>query len=201
MRRVLRLFLPVLMLSSIALAQTSDTTSSSNNDVNTLRVCVANLQNRTSRSFNTTVYRSQLVRFLNDLGTDKKSTVVIEAVPLNATSRKSAASESASNHCQYLLLTTVRDFSPLGSVGVGDGGISAIPGVSIGTGAATRGDRNIIVEFEASRIGRPSVVSEGTLQPSNSSPADQQITELVQTEAMRVAHDIRNDKVDWRRAQ
>ncbi len=199
--RVLRLFLPVLMLSSMALAQTSDTNSSSDSDVNTLRVCVANLQNRTSHSFNTTVYRSQLVRFLNDLGEDKKSQVVIEAVPLNATSRKSAASESASKHCQYLLLTTVRDFSPLGSVGVGDGGISAIPGVSIGTGAATRGDRNIIVEFEASRIGRPSVVSEGTLQPSNSSPADQQITELVQTEAMRVAHDIRNDEVDWRRAQ
>lgn len=201
MRRVLRLFFPVLMLSSISLAQTSETNSSSDSDVNTLRVCVANLQNRTSRSFNTTVYRSQLVRFLNDLGEDKKDPVVIEAVPLNATSRKSAASESASKHCQYLLLTTVRDFSPLGSVGVGDGGISAIPGVSIGAGAATRGDRNIIVEFEASRIGRLSVVSEGTLQPSNSAPADQQITDLVQMEAMRVAHDIRNDKVDWRRAQ
>jgi len=195
MLRALRVCIMVLLLPCMCFAQTSE----SSDDSKTIRVGVANLQNRTTRSFNAGLYRSQLVRFLNDFGDQKKEPIVVEAIALNATSRKSASSEAASKGCQYLLLTTVRDFSGLGSVGVGDGGITAIPGVSIGTAAS--GDRRIIVEFEAARIGRLNVVSQGSLQPTNSPRADEQITELVQMEAMRVAHDLRKDRVDWREGE
>src|SRR5579872_7002221 len=96
-----RTFLLILFLSlwvSPALTQSSKVPEA--NKTQTIRIGVALTTNRSGRQVIPTWERDQLVRELKRLQSDRKSTIILEAVPLETSDREDAATEAEKKDCQ-----------------------------------------------------------------------------------------------------
>src|SRR2546430_16165376 len=106
-----RLLLAVALLTTLIAAQTGGAPQKSPPDQQggVVRVGVALMTNQSRRAVSPKWERDQLVRELRSFRTDRKSSIVIESVPLDATSRQDAGPEAAKKDCQYFVITTLLD--------------------------------------------------------------------------------------------
>lgn len=98
--------------------QTSNKTSAADQK-QTIRVGVAATLNRSGRQIIPTWERDQLVRELKRLSSDRKSMIILETVPLEATDRADASPEAEQKSCHYFVLTTL--LNPTHSPGTSGG--------------------------------------------------------------------------------
>jgi hypothetical protein len=106
--------------------QTSNKTSAADQR-QTIRVGVAATMNRSSRQIIPTWERDQLVRELKRLSSDRKSMIILEAVPLEASTREDASPEAEHKSCQYFVLTTLLDPSHGPGISGGPDGAQRAP--------------------------------------------------------------------------
>jgi hypothetical protein len=169
------------ILVSLASAQ------SDKNAAITVKVGIARITNQSARSLSPTRERDQLVQSLHSA--TKKSNVVIEAVPLEASSRNDAGEEAANKDCRYFVLTTVVDVRP--SIQLGPGGIQA-PAVAIGNAAPTR---SLTITFTIFEVGEFRPLADGTTSIPDRDGNDLAVAdEAMRTTALRVASEIRKDR-------
>ena len=102
-----RVYFSLMFLISCLGAGFTQTQSSAENQKQTIRVGIAATMNRSNRQIIPTWERDQLVRELQRLRNERKSTIVIEAVALEATAREDAHAEAEKKSCQYFVLTTL----------------------------------------------------------------------------------------------
>lgn len=76
---------------------------------NAIRVGVAVMQNQAGRSVSGTVERDRLVQSLNHMKPDKKTHLLVQGVPLDATTGNEADEEAAAKKCAYVVYTTLTE--------------------------------------------------------------------------------------------
>ena len=162
MRRLLepfRLLLAVALLTTPVAAQNGGAPQKSPPDGQgrVVRVGVALMTNQSRRAVSPKWERDQLVRELRSLRTDRKSSIIIESVPLEASSRQDAGSEAAKKDCQYFVVTTLLDVGHGPGFSVGPGGVHPTP-VIIGNADP---DRRIAMDFLLLEIGNYRTKAEG----------------------------------------
>lgn len=155
-----RAFLLLLFASSClspAVSQTSHTSTDANHR-QTIRVGVAVTANRSSRQIIPTWERDQLVRELKRLQSDRKSTIALEAIPLESSDREDAASEADKKDCQFFVLTTL--LNPANGPGISGGpdGMQRAP-VLLGN---TNPNKSLAMNFTLVEVGTARTVAEGT---------------------------------------
>jgi hypothetical protein len=150
-------FLLMIVISCLG-AGLGQTNSSADNQKQTIRVGIAATMNRSNRQIMPTWERDQLVRELQRLRNQRKSTIVIEAVSLEATAREDASPEAEKKGCQYFVLTTLLNPSRGPGISGGPEGSQRAP-VLIGNAnpSATLAMNFMIVE-----VGTARTVAEGT---------------------------------------
>ena len=88
------------LVAGVAFAQTSNKPSTADQR-RIVRVGIAAMTNRSRRTAMPAWERNQLIRELQRLRADRKSSIVLEAVSLEATSREDASPEAEKKGCQY----------------------------------------------------------------------------------------------------
>ena len=151
------LFLFTLLCLSPALAQTNQK-SPDTNQKQTIRIGVALTTNRSTHQVVPTWERDQLVRELKRLQFDRKSTTVLEAVPLESSEREDAATEAEKKDCQFFVLTTL--LNPTSGPGISGGpdGMQRAP-VLLGN---TDPNKSLAMNFTLLEVGSARTVAEGT---------------------------------------
>ncbi|HEV3510278.1 MAG TPA: hypothetical protein VGS05_01150 [Candidatus Sulfotelmatobacter sp.] len=114
--------------------------------------------NRSNRQIIPTWERDQLVRELQRLGKQRKSTIVIEAVSLEATAREDAIPEAEKKGCQYFVLTTLLNPSHGPGISGGPDGSQRAP-VLIGN---VDPNQTMAMNFVILEVGSARTVAEGT---------------------------------------
>ena len=176
------------LVAGAAFAQ-SDSNSPAADQKRTIRVGIAPMQNRSSRQVIPTWERDQLMRELQRLRTDRKSSVILEAVSLEATSREDASPEADKKGCQYLVLTALLDPSGGPSISGGPDGSQRSP-ILLGN---TNPHQTVAVTFTILELGSARTLTEGTtaapVEDHNDTRAADEAMRLV---ARRVASELRN---------
>lgn len=111
--------------------------SSSPDETRTIRIGVALMENRSGRNASPVWERDQLLRELKGRRTKRKSSIIIDAVSLEASSKEDAAAEAAQKKCDYFVLTTMLDPHQGPGVSGGPDGIAPAP-VILGNGRANQ---------------------------------------------------------------
>ncbi len=153
-----RLFIPLMLVISCLGAGFTQTNSSAENQKQTIRVGIAATINRSNRQIIPTWERDQLVRELQRLGSQSKSTIVIEAVSLEASAREDATPEAEKKGCQYFVLTTLLNPSRAPGISGGPDG-SQRAAVLIGN---TNPNKTLAMNFLILEVGTARTVAEGT---------------------------------------
>jgi len=135
--------------------------------------------------------RNQLMRELQRLRADRKSSIVLEAVSLEATSREDASPEAEKKGCQFLVLTTLLDPSRGPGISGGPDGVQPAP-VIIGN---AHPNHTLAIDFTILEVGTPRTLAEGTstapVEDNNDIRAADEAMRLV---AHRVASELRKDR-------
>jgi hypothetical protein len=156
----------------------------------TIRVGIAVMTNRSGRQASPIWERDQLVRELQRKRTDRKSSIVIEAVSLDASSREHAGSEAAQKNCEYLVLTTMVDPRRGPGISGGPDGI-APPPVIVGN---AKPGQILAVDFVILGISDQRTLAEGTSTASVEENNDTRAAdEAMRMTAHRVASELRKD--------
>jgi hypothetical protein len=137
--------------------QTSNKTTTADHK-QTIRVGVAATMNRSNRQIIPTWERDQLVRELKHLGSDRKSMIILEAVPLEAGTREDASPEAEKKSCQYFVLTTLLNPSHGPGISGGPDGSQRAP-VLLGN---TSPNKTLAMNFTVIEVGTGRTVAEGT---------------------------------------
>jgi len=153
-----RVYFPLMFLASCLGAGFTQTQSSAENQKHTIRVGVAATMNRSNRQIIPTWERDQLVRELQRLRKERKSTIVIEAVALEATAREDAHAEAEKKGCQYFVLTTLLNPSRGPGISGGPDGSQRAP-VLIGN---TNPNKTLAMNFIILEVSSARTVAEGT---------------------------------------
>jgi hypothetical protein len=153
-----RVYFPLMFLISCLGAGFTQTQSSAANQKQTVRVGIAATMNRSNRQVMPTWERDQLVRELQRLRNERKSTIVIEAVALEATAREDAQAEAEKKGCQYFVLTTLLNPSRGPGISGGPDGSQGAP-VLIGN---TNPNKTLAMNFIILRVSSARTVAEGT---------------------------------------
>lgn len=163
-----------------------------------IRVGIAVLLNRSHRAVVSTWERDQLVRELQRLRKERKSSIVLEAIPLDATSSDDAGPEAKKKGCQYFVLTTLLDPSHGPAISGGPGGVQRAP-VTIGNANTSQ---TLAVDFTILEVDTARTLAEGTsttpTEDNNDTRATDQAIWLV---AQRIAQELHKDRpphIDWR---
>jgi hypothetical protein len=157
----------------------------------TIRVGVALTQNRSGRSALPIWERDQLVRYLQRVKTDRKSPVVLEVVPLEASSQEDAGAEATKKNCRYFVLTTMVDPSRGPGISGGPDGIARSP-VMIGNAPP---ERTLALEFSILDASDLRTVADGTyMAPVEDNNDTRAADEAIQMTAGRVASELRKDR-------
>src|SRR5579871_6236343 len=117
-----QIFLLLIAVAAASLAQSNPSPSQQ-----TVRIGVAVTANRSGRQTSPIWERDQLIRELQRLGKNRKSSVVIEAVALDASKREDAATEAEKKNCQYFVLTSTVHARQGPGVSGGPDGIAPAP--------------------------------------------------------------------------
>jgi hypothetical protein len=181
------------MLSVALPALHAQQSEKSNPKQQVIRVGVAEPLNQSSFAVSTRYGRDQIVRDLQSKKKDKKSGIVIEAVALEATRKEDAMVEAGQQHCNYVVLTKLINFSNSGGVSAGPAGIEATPPL-LGN-ANPRSQMGM--DFSLMRPGRLSPIADGRTAAPTDSPGSAGGSEMFALEdnarqvASRVAHEIK----------
>ena len=185
--RLTVLLLSVAVLAVGSIAQSVDKSSGQK----AIRVGIAVPQNRSGRQVSPLWGRNQLVRELQRQRTNKKSTIVIDAVALDATLREDAAQEAETKNCQYFVLTTVVDARQGPGLSGGPDGITPAP-VMIGNG---RPDQALAINFSLLDVSDSHSVTEGLgTAPVEERNETRAADEAMETVARQVANSLRENR-------
>ncbi len=154
-----RAFLLILTISLfVSPALTQSAKAPDTNQKHTIRIGVALPTNRSSHQIIPTWERDQLVRELKRLQSDRKSTIVLEAVSLESSDREDAATEAEKKDCQFFVLTTL--LNPTNGPGISGGpdGTQRSP-VLLGN---TNPNKTLAMNFTLLEVGTARTIAEGT---------------------------------------
>lgn len=134
-----RLLIVSLAIAICAGAQTAGSRpqndkAASTDQARTIRIGVALMENRSGRNASPVWERDQLLRELKNRRTKRKSSIIIEAIPLQASSKEDAASEAGQKKCDYFVMTTLLDPRQGPGISGGPDGIAPAP-VILGNGS------------------------------------------------------------------
>lgn len=156
----------------------------------TIRVGIAAMANRSGRQANPVWERDQLLRELQRKRTDRKSSIVLEAVSLDSSSREDAGGEAAQKNCDYLVLTTMVDPRRGPGISGGPDGI-APPPVIVGN---AKPGQILAIDFVILGVSDQRTVAEGTATASVEENNDTRAAdEAMRMTAHRVASELRKD--------
>lgn len=154
----------------------------------TIRVGIAVMSNRSGREAGPTWERDQLLRELQRVRTDHKSSIVLEAVSLEGSSQEDAAPEAAQKNCQYLVLTTM--VNPRRGPGVSGGPDGGAPAPVILGNA--KPSQILAIDFAILGVAGLRTLAEGTstasVEENNETRA---ADEAMRMTAHRVANELR----------
>lgn len=160
-------------------------------DDKVIHVGVAITNNQSLRMVATNWARNELVRQLKGLRKDKKSAVVIDAIPLDSSEADEALREASEKNCRFVVMTTLRDPMRLGDVMVGPDGINTNPQM-IGN-ANPHG--HLAIKFSVLRTGSVRAFAEGVATaPAEDSDDMSAAREALRIVALRVASELRKEK-------
>jgi hypothetical protein len=150
-----RLGLALLLFSICAFAQEN----------RVVRVGVATMQNRATRSVPGNIERDRLVAALNQEKPDKKLHIKVQGVPLEGTTPDDVGDEAKQRNCDYVVYTTLVELQGLsdptmrqpGTVQTNPGGVWSNPNNS--RGQALDPEFRATVEYKLYRTGNPTAIS------------------------------------------
>ena len=156
----------------------------------TIRVGIALMENRSGRPVTRDWDRDQLVRDLQRVRNDRKSSIILEVVPLEAASQEAAGAEARQKNRQYFVLTTMVDPRRESGISAGPDGIARAP-VIVGN---SRLEQMVAIEFlilDASDLRK---VADGTsTAPVEENNDIRAADEAMQMTARRVASELRKE--------
>ena len=148
------------------------------------------MANRSRRPAMPAWERNQLMRELQRLRADRKSSIVLEAVSLEGASREDASPEAEKKGCQYFVLTTLLDPRRGPGISGGPDGVQPAP-VIIGN---ANPNQTLAIDFTILEVGTTRTLAEGTstapVEDNNDIRAADEAMGLV---AHRVASELRKD--------
>ncbi|MFZ1140134.1 MAG: hypothetical protein WAN76_13200 [Candidatus Sulfotelmatobacter sp.] len=178
------------LVAGAAFAQSSNKPSTADQR-RIIRVGIAAMTNRSRHPGSPTWERNQLMRELQRLRADRKSSIILEAVSLEASSREDASAEAERKGCQYFVLTTLLDPSHGPGISGGPDGAQPAP-VIIGN---TNANQTLAMDFTILEVGTARTLTEGTaaapVEDNNDIRAADEAMRLV---AHRVASELRKDR-------
>ncbi|HTS08226.1 MAG TPA: hypothetical protein VMP68_21825 [Candidatus Eisenbacteria bacterium] len=182
--RTQRSLVLVILLASVGFAQADK--NSASDQKQTIRVGVAATMNRSNSQIDPTWERDQLVRELQRLRKDRKSTILLEAIPLDAAEREDASAEAEKKDCQYFVLTTLLNPSRGPGISGGPDGSQRAP-VLLGN---TSPGKTLAMNFAVVEVGMARTVAEGT----STAPVEDKNDIRAADDAMRfVAHRVASE--------
>jgi len=182
--RTQRSLVLVILLASVGFAQADK--NSASDQKQTIRVGVAATMNRSNSQIDPTWERDQLVRELQRLRKDRKSTILLEAIPLDAAEREDASAEAEKKDCQYFVLTTLLNPSRGPGISGGPDGSQRAP-VLLGN---TSPGKTLAMNFTVVEVGIARTVAEGT----STAPVEDKNDIRAADDAMRfVAHRVASE--------
>jgi hypothetical protein len=193
-----RLLIASFAISVCIAAQTTPLLGSSPQNTNppaadqkhTIRVGIAVMTNRSGRQASPIWERDQLVRELQRKRTDRKSSIILEAVSLDASSKEDAGSEAGQKNCEYLVLTTMVDPRRGPGISTGPDGI-APPPVIVGN---AKSGQILAIDFVILSVSDQRTLAEGTSTASVEENNDTRAAdEAMRMTAHRVASELRKD--------
>ena len=162
---------------------------SADNQKQMIRIGIAATMNRSNRQIIPTWERDQLVRELERLRNDRKSKIVLDVVPLEATAREEAYPEAEKKGCEYFVLTTLLNPSFGPGISGGPDGAERSP-VLIGN---TSANKTLAMNYTILEVSTARTVAEGTataaVQDNNDIRAADEAMKFV---AHRVASEVRS---------
>lgn len=175
----------VILCVPLAFSQTKNTHSPTDQK-QAIRVCVAATLNRSNSQVIPTWERDQLVRELQHMRNDRKSTVVLEAIPLDASEREDASAEAEKKDCKYFVLTTMLNPGRGPGISRGPDGTQRAP-VLLGN---TVPGRTLAVNFTLVEVGTARNIADGTA----TAPVEDRNEIRAADDAMRfVAHRVASE--------
>jgi hypothetical protein len=178
----------MIILVGAGFTQTSDKDSTADQK-KTIRVGIAATMNRSNSQMLPTWERDQLVRELQRLRTDRKSTIVLEAIPLDSMEREDASSEAGKKDCQYFVLTTLLNPSRGPGISGGPDGTQRAP-ILLGN---TSPGKTVAMNFTIVEVSTARTVAEGTA----AAPVEEKNDIRAADDAMRfVAHRVASELRD-----
>jgi hypothetical protein len=148
------------------------------------------MTNRSDRQASPTWERDQLVRELERKRTDRKSSVILEVVSLQASSQQDAGAEAAQKNCQYLVLITMVDPGRGAGISGGPDGVTPPP-VILGNAKPSQilAIDFVILEVSDFRTLAKGMSTASVEQNNDTRAAD----EAMRLTAHRVATELRKD--------
>ena len=186
-----RAYFALMFLTSCLGAGFTQTQPSAENQKQTIRVGIAATMNRSNRQIIPIWERDQLVRELQRLRNERKSSIVIEAVALEATAREDAHAEAEKKGCQYFVLTTLLNPSRGPGISGGPDGSQGAP-VLIGN---TNPNKTLAMNFVILGVSSARTVAEGTsTAPVGDGNDVRAADDAARFVAHRVASELRSSK-------
>lgn len=177
----------VILCLGASLAQTSKPPADTQKQ--TIRIGIAATMNRSNRQIIPTWERDQLVRELQHLRNDRKSTIVLDVVPLETMTREDASPEAEKKECRYFVLTTLLNPGSGPGVSGGPDGAQRAP-IIIGN---TNPTRTLAMSYTIVEVSTARTLTEGTatapVQDNNDVRAADDAMRFV---AHRVASEVRS---------
>ena len=137
--------------------------------------------------------RDQLVRELVRKRSDRKSSVILEVVSLQASSREDARTEGAQKNCEYLVLTTMVDPARGPAISGGPYGVTPAP-VIVGN---AKPSQILAIDFVILEVSDFRTFAEGTSTASVEENHDTRAAdEAMRLTAHRVATELRKHHPD-----
>ena len=184
-RRILNLLVLIVLCGKVVSSQTNKKPST-DNPRQTIRIGVAETLNRSNSQIIPTWERDALVRELQRLRKDRKSAILLEAIPLDAAEREDAAAEAEKRDCQYFVLTTLLNPSRGPGISGGPDGTQRAP-VLLGN---TSPSNTLAMNFTVVEVGTARTVTEGT----STAPVEDKNDIRAANDAMRfVAHRVASE--------
>jgi len=178
-------FVVMILSASVGFAQTGNKPSTADQKT-TIRIGVAATVNRSNRQIIPAWERDQLLRELQRLRNDRKSTIVLDAIPLDATEREDASSEAESKNCQYFVLTTLLNPGRGPGISGGPDGSQRAP-VLLGN---TSPNQTLAMNFTIVEVSTARTVADGT----SAAPVEDKNDIRAADDAMRfVAHRVASE--------
>lgn len=176
-----------IVVAGMAMAQGKPSTA---DQKRTIRVGIALTEIRSGRSASPVWEQNQLVRDLQRVRNDRKSAIILEAVPLEASSKEDAGAEATQKNCQYFVLTTMVDPRRGPGISGGPDGVTRAP-IIVGN---ARPEQMLAIEFTILDASDLRTLADGTsAAPVEESNDTRAADEAMQMTARRVADELRKD--------